>query len=64
MCGLPKAQKFDDLLTTMDKDAVEAFRRVYSHVDDIDLFSGMMSEKPLEGECWRFACRNFYEEEF
>jgi hypothetical protein len=36
----------------MDKEAVEAFRKVYSHVDDIDLFSGMMSEKPLEGGCF------------
>jgi hypothetical protein len=44
-----KAVHFEDLLSTMDESAVKAFKQVYSSVDDIDLFSGMMSEKPLQG---------------
>lgn len=49
LCGMPKALNFEDLLKTMDEDAVKAFKNIYSSVDDIDLFSGMMSEKPLQG---------------
>jgi hypothetical protein len=46
---MSKAATFEDLLPTMDEGAVRAFKQVYSSVDDIDLFSGMMSEKPLQG---------------
>lgn len=49
VCGMPKAFQFEDLLGVMDESAVKAFKEVYTSVDDIDLFSGMMSEKPLQG---------------
>lgn len=46
---MKKAKDFDDLLDTMTADSVDALKRVYEHVDDIDLFTGMMSERPIKG---------------
>lgn len=49
ICGMQKALSFDDLLSTMDDSAVSALKNVYAHVDDIDLFPGIMSEQPIKG---------------
>ena len=49
VCGLERASSFEDLLDTMDEYAVSALRAAYAGVDDIDLFPGIMSEKPLKG---------------
>ncbi|KAG8230290.1 hypothetical protein J437_LFUL010193 [Ladona fulva] len=45
-CGLPLAKDFDDLLDVMPKLVVDELRRLYPHVDDIDLYVGGMSESP------------------
>lgn len=48
-CGLRKASTFSDLRDVMNADAVAALETAYRHVDDIDLFPGIMSESPTRG---------------
>ncbi|KAK7076494.1 hypothetical protein SK128_009108, partial [Halocaridina rubra] len=48
-CGLPKAYKFDDLLGSMSNKTVRRYGDIYRHPDDIDLWSGGVSERPLPG---------------
>lgn len=49
LCNLTRAKDFDDLLGEMAPEQVGALRSVYASVDDIDLFPGGMSERPLPG---------------
>ncbi|XP_050718899.1 peroxidase-like [Eriocheir sinensis] len=48
-CGLPRARTFHDLLGTMTNKTVGRYQDVYRHPDDIDLWSGGVSERPLPG---------------
>ena len=47
LCGLSRPYSFDDL-TNMPKNVVSQLRKVYKSVEDIDLWTGMVSEYHLE----------------
>ncbi|KAF0289714.1 Peroxidasin [Amphibalanus amphitrite] len=49
ICNLKKASTFDDLSREIPRKLIEKMKQVYAHVDDIDLFSGGLSETPLQG---------------
>ncbi|EJW74723.1 hypothetical protein WUBG_14368, partial [Wuchereria bancrofti] len=48
LCGIGKAKDFNDLLNEMDESAVITLKNLYKTVDDIDLFPGLLCEKPME----------------
>lgn len=48
LCGLNYARSFDDLYNIPD-DVRERLAQVYDHVNDIDLFTGGISEHPIDG---------------
>ena len=48
-CGLKRFSGWEELEEVMDKSTVSRIENVYEHVDDIDLFSGGMAEKPVVG---------------
>lgn len=49
LCNLKRATTFDDLSREIPPEVIARFKRVYASVDDIDLFPGGMSERPLQG---------------
>uniref|UniRef100_A0A915Q467 peroxidase n=1 Tax=Setaria digitata TaxID=48799 RepID=A0A915Q467_9BILA len=49
LCGIGAASDFSDLLSEMPESAVIALKGLYKTVDDIDLFPGLLCEKPMKG---------------
>ncbi|XP_067203363.1 uncharacterized protein [Linepithema humile] len=49
LCNLKKASTFEDLSREMAPEVIARMKRIYASVDDIDLFPGGMSERPLQG---------------
>ncbi|CAD6211177.1 GSCOCT00010964001.3-RA-CDS [Cotesia congregata] len=47
-CNLPQVKTFTDLLNIMSKDSIKRLQRVYRNVDDIDLITGALLEKPFK----------------
>ncbi|CAG7734293.1 unnamed protein product [Allacma fusca] len=57
-CGLPGADGWDDLFGSMNNITVKRYAQIYVHPQDIDLWSGGVSERPLPGAMVgpTFAC--------
>uniref|UniRef100_A0A336LIY5 CSON007160 protein n=2 Tax=Culicoides sonorensis TaxID=179676 RepID=A0A336LIY5_CULSO len=49
LCNLKRAQTWEDLNREIPPEVITRLRRIYANVDDIDLFPGGMSERPLQG---------------
>lgn len=49
LCGLKRANNFDDLCDTIPNVIVKRLQTLYNSVDDIDLFIGGVSERAAEG---------------
>ncbi|XP_043217352.1 peroxidase-like [Amphibalanus amphitrite] len=48
ICGMKKAQTWSDLATEIDSETISRFALLYKSVDDVDLFIGGVSERPVE----------------
>lgn len=48
-CGLTAVKSWKDLEPIMSFETIQRFRSLYEHVDDLDLYSGGLAEKPLRG---------------
>ncbi|XP_058122599.1 uncharacterized protein LOC131293497 [Anopheles ziemanni] len=49
LCNLKRAQTWEDLSREIPPEVIARLRRIYASVDDIDIFPGGMSERPLQG---------------
>jgi hypothetical protein len=48
-CGLRRFQKWTDMTDVMTKGTIQRLSSAYEHVDDIDLFTGGIAERPVVG---------------
>ncbi|XP_021931926.1 peroxidasin homolog [Zootermopsis nevadensis] len=49
LCNLKRASGFEDLSREIPPEVIVRLKQIYATVDDIDLFPGGMSERPLQG---------------
>ncbi|XP_071536365.1 uncharacterized protein [Panulirus ornatus] len=49
LCGRRPAHNFDDLVDAMNPEQIARLQSIYANVADIDLFTGIISERPLDG---------------
>ncbi|CAG0893147.1 unnamed protein product [Darwinula stevensoni] len=49
LCGLGRARTFNDFATHINPQVIGAMQKVYENVDDVDLFIGGISERPVDG---------------
>ena len=57
-CGLPRARHWDDLAGVFTNDTLQRYAQTYASVNDIDLWSAGISERPMPGSMVGpvFAC--------
>lgn len=57
-CGLPGASSFEELFGSMPNETIRRYSSIFEHPDDVDLWSGGVSERPLPGSMLgpTFAC--------
>lgn len=48
-CGLNGTTNFEDLIDIMDHSSLANIKAIYRNVEDIDLYTGAISERPIEG---------------
>lgn len=48
-CGLPRPRSFNDLEGHVEPTTLQRISKLYKSIDDLDLYTGLLSEKPLEG---------------
>lgn len=48
-CGLSPINSWQDLSKVMRSETIRLLQIIYAHVDDIDLYSGGLAEKPIRG---------------
>lgn len=46
---MKRATTWNDLSREMPNEVINRFKKIYASVDDIDLFPGAMTERPLQG---------------
>ncbi|XP_037820579.1 uncharacterized protein LOC119609748 [Lucilia sericata] len=49
LCNLKRASNWNDLSREIPTEVINRFKKIYPTVDDIDLFPGAMTERPLQG---------------
>lgn len=49
LCNLKRATSWEDLSREVPPETIQRLKAIYPTVDDIDLFPGGMSERPLQG---------------
>lgn len=49
LCNLKRAQTWEDLSREIPNEVIARLRHIYPSVNDIDLFPGGLSERPLQG---------------
>ncbi|XP_022177219.1 chorion peroxidase-like isoform X1 [Myzus persicae] len=48
-CGFPRPRSFSDLEGQVETATLQRISKLYKSIDDLDLYTGLLSEKPLEG---------------
>jgi len=60
ICGLNRAYNFDDLRSNIQDNIIHRLKEIYNHVEDIDLYAGIVAENPFNGHSngYTSACIN------